>query len=87
VKTQGYANQSESGEARRNAIILLNTMSYVFSDTCGCLPVPDVESLPPDCKQTIFVFYIQWLIFLLNRNIMKNTLFRKSFKMLEKIAD
>jgi hypothetical protein len=33
-----------------------------------------------------FFSYIQWLIFLLNGNTMKNTMLGKSFKMLEKIA-
>ena len=46
-----------------------------------------IPLLPLDCKQAIFIFYIQWLIFLLNRNTMKNTMLRKSFKILEKIAD
>ncbi|OSJ79719.1 replication protein RepC, partial [Salmonella enterica subsp. enterica serovar Newport str. SHSN010] len=29
------------------------------------------------CKQDIFIFYIQWLIFLLIGNTMKNTMLRK----------
>ncbi len=34
--------------------------------------------LPPlYCKQDIFIFYIQWLIFLLIGNTMKNTMLRK----------
>ena len=33
------------------------------------------------------MLYFQWFIFLLNGNTMKNTMLRKSFKMLEKIAD
>ncbi|HBD3808917.1 hypothetical protein AB7146_22700 [Providencia rettgeri] len=32
---------------------------------------------PLYCKQDIFIFYIQWLIFLLIGNIMKNTMLRK----------
>lgn len=32
-------------------------------------------------------FYIQWLIFLINTNTMKNTMLKKSFKILKKIAD
>lgn len=35
------------------------------------------ESLPLYCKQDIFIFYIQWLIFLLIGNTMKNTMLRK----------
>ncbi|RSE96009.1 hypothetical protein EGU54_25730 [Achromobacter aegrifaciens] len=34
-------------------------------------------SLPLYCKQDIFIFYIQWLIFLLIGNTMKNTMLRK----------
>lgn len=40
----------------------------------------DYESLqetPLYCKQDIFIFYIQWLIFLLIGNTMKNTMLRK----------
>lgn len=33
--------------------------------------------LPLYCKQDIFIFYIQWLIFLLIGNTMKNTMLRK----------
>ncbi|EDN5567222.1 hypothetical protein C9U36_22995 [Salmonella enterica subsp. enterica serovar Enteritidis] len=29
------------------------------------------------CQQDIFIFYIQWLIFLLIGNTMKNTMLRK----------
>ena len=32
---------------------------------------------PLYCKQDIFIFYIQWLIFLLIGNTMKNTMLRK----------
>ncbi|MGU9992438.1 hypothetical protein [Bordetella avium] len=39
--------------------------------------IPDDESLPLYCKQDIFIFYIQWLIFLLIGNTMKNTMLRK----------
>ncbi|TVO71215.1 MAG: hypothetical protein FHK78_17200 [Sedimenticola selenatireducens] len=39
--------------------------------------------LPLDCKRAIFISYIQWLIFLLIGNTMKNTMLRKCFKMLE----
>lgn len=35
------------------------------------------ESFPLYCKQDIFIFYIQWLIFLLIGNTMKNTMLRK----------
>lgn len=35
------------------------------------------DSLPLYCKQDIFIFYIQWLIFLLIGNTMKNTMLRK----------
>ncbi|HHF1260958.1 TPA: hypothetical protein ACPI5F_001843 [Haemophilus influenzae] len=37
------------------------------------------EADPPPlyCKQDIFIFYIQWLIFLLIGNTMKNTMLRK----------
>lgn len=42
-----------------------------------CLAVPDAESFPLYCKQDIFIFYIQWLIFLLIGNTMKNTMLRK----------
>lgn len=35
------------------------------------------SSLPLYCKQDIFIFYIQWLIFLLIGNTMKNTMLRK----------
>jgi hypothetical protein len=34
-------------------------------------------SFPLYCKQDIFIFYIQWLIFLLIGNTMKNTILRK----------
>ncbi|WP_342157486.1 hypothetical protein, partial [Proteus mirabilis] len=34
-------------------------------------------SIPLYCKQDIFIFYIQWLIFLLIGNTMKNTMLRK----------
>jgi len=42
-----------------------------------CLAVPDAGSFPLYCKQDIFIFYIQWLIFLLIGNTMKNTMLRK----------
>src|SRR5574340_311682 len=46
-----------------------------------CLPLLDIASqcpsLPFYCKQDIFIFYIQWLIFLLIGNTMKNTMLRK----------
>ncbi|HEP1209441.1 TPA: hypothetical protein QEN11_23640 [Stenotrophomonas maltophilia] len=35
------------------------------------------NSFPLYCKQDIFIFYIQWLIFLLIGNTMKNTMLRK----------
>ena len=35
---------------------------------------------PLYCKQDIFIFYIQWLIFLLIGNTMKNTMLRKGLK-------
>ncbi|EFS15373.1 hypothetical protein SF293071_3025 [Shigella flexneri 2930-71] len=35
------------------------------------------KSFPLYCKQDIFIFYIQWLIFLLIGNTMKNTMLRK----------
>ncbi|MBJ3871707.1 replication protein C, partial [Salmonella enterica subsp. enterica serovar Kentucky] len=40
---------------------------------------PKAAGLTPPlyCKQDIFIFYIQWLIFLLIRNTMKNTMLRK----------
>jgi len=38
-------------------------------------------------NKPFFNFYIQRLISLLNGNTMKNTMLRKSFKMLEKVAD
>ncbi|MFA7523302.1 MAG: hypothetical protein WCY71_10300 [Halothiobacillaceae bacterium] len=38
---------------------------------------PGVKSFPLYCKQDIFIFYIQWLIFLLIGNTMKNTMLRK----------
>lgn len=36
-----------------------------------------VGLFPLYCKQDIFIFYIQWLIFLLIGNTMKNTMLRK----------
>ena len=46
-----------------------------------CLLLPDIACrcrlLPLYCKQDIFIFYIQWLIFLLIGNTMKNTMLRK----------
>jgi hypothetical protein len=36
-----------------------------------------VLRIPFYCKQDIFIFYIQWLIFLLIGNTMKNTMLRK----------
>ncbi|HFF0114548.1 TPA: hypothetical protein ACGAUY_006921, partial [Pseudomonas aeruginosa] len=44
------------------------------------LPFPLIgasRSFPLYCKQDIFIFYIQWLIFLLIGNTMKNTMLRK----------
>ncbi len=39
---------------------------------------PKAAGCPPlYCKQDIFIFYIQWLIFLLIGNTMKNTMLRK----------
>ena len=38
---------------------------------------PPDALLPFYCKQDIFIFYIQWLIFLLIGNTMKNTMLRK----------
>lgn len=39
---------------------------------------PKAAGPPPlYCKQDIFIFYIQWLIFLLIGNTMKNTMLRK----------
>ncbi|HFR6776002.1 TPA: hypothetical protein ACHXRG_004708, partial [Shigella flexneri] len=35
------------------------------------------SQIPLYCKQDIFIFYIQWLIFLLIGNTMKNTMLRK----------
>ena len=46
-------------------------------DAIRRLAVPDAGSLPLYCKQDIFIFYIQWLIFLLIGNTMKNTMLRK----------
>mgnify|MGYP001813088459 len=46
-----------------------------------------IELFPLNYKQAFFIFYIQWIIFLLNGNTMKNTMLRKSVKMLDKIAD
>lgn len=43
----------------------------------GHLSVSDARLLPLYCKQDIFIFYIQWLIFLLIGNTMKNTMLRK----------
>ncbi|EDV6467539.1 replication protein C, partial [Salmonella enterica subsp. enterica] len=42
-------------------------------------PGPRRQADPPPlyCKQDIFIFYIQWLIFLLIGNTMKNTMLRK----------
>ncbi|PPC50722.1 hypothetical protein AbaMCR8683_18855 [Acinetobacter baumannii] len=42
----------------------------------GYKPQPSKPS-PLYCKQDIFIFYIQWLIFLLIGNTMKNTMLRK----------
>ncbi|MDI7245720.1 phenol hydroxylase [Providencia stuartii] len=42
--------------------------------------------LPLYCKQDIFIFYIQWLIFLLIGNTMKNTMLRKGLTIFWKIA-
>ena len=49
----------------------------VASYALSCLAMPDARSLPLYCKQDIFIFYIQWLIFLLIGNTMKNTMLRK----------
>ena len=40
---------------------------------------PKAAGCPPPlyCKQDIFIFYIQWFIFLLIGNTMKNTMLRK----------
>ncbi|MRT01479.1 hypothetical protein GJQ57_22820 [Ralstonia pickettii] len=43
----------------------------------GFFPFGEQSSLPLYCKQDIFIFYIQWLIFLLIGNTMKNTMLRK----------
>lgn len=40
-------------------------------------PMQGYRHYPLYCKQDIFIFYIQWLIFLLIGNIMKNTMLRK----------
>ncbi|EPZ3817207.1 hypothetical protein ACXM9J_004710, partial [Enterobacter hormaechei] len=41
------------------------------------VPCPSSSPIPLYCKQDIFIFYIQWLIFLLIGNTMKNTMLRK----------
>jgi len=43
-------------------------------------------SFPLYCKQAFFLSYYQRLIFLIIGNTMKNTMHRKSFRLLEKIA-
>ena len=51
------------------------------NDTAGHvqrgLDQAESDLLPLYCKQDIFIFYIQWLIFLLIGNTMKNTMLRK----------
>ena len=42
--------------------------------------VKNPPPLPLDCKLAIFIFYIQWFIFLLIRNTMRNTMLRNFFK-------
>jgi phenol hydroxylase P1 protein len=42
-----------------------------------CPLYPFLVTAPLYCKQDIFIFYIQWLIFLLIGNTMKNTMLRK----------
>ncbi|EOU2983406.1 hypothetical protein ACNVEU_004955, partial [Salmonella enterica subsp. enterica serovar Typhimurium] len=43
----------------------------------SCGSVLECPFIPLYCKQDIFIFYIQWLIFLLIGNTMKNTMLRK----------
>jgi hypothetical protein len=62
-------------------------VSLLRLDACRCLSAPDLAYSYSIINRRFFVFYIQWLIFLLNGNTMKNTMLRKSFKMFEKIAD
>jgi len=53
--------------------------------------VPDIasqfRSFPLDCKQAFFQLNINELVIGSGGNTMKNTRLRKSFRMLEKIAD
>lgn len=48
-----------------------------FRHAAKALGISQCPSLPLYCKQDIFIFYIQWLIFLLIGNTMKNTMLRK----------
>lgn len=70
-----------------------HSLSHVRHDPAHCLapglfralkPVTEFAAGKYDitrpkayCKQDIFIFYIQWLIFLLIGNTMKNTMLRK----------
>lgn len=55
------------------------TMSSTLQFICktSVQRVAEKSYTPLYCKQDIFIFYIQWLIFLLIGNTMKNTMLRK----------
>ena len=56
---------------------LLITIGYAKKDNVGAMKRLEKGESPLYCKQDIFIFYIQWLIFLLIGNTMKNTMLRK----------
>ena len=64
--------------SRDSSSRLMNYASFCAFGSCSCLRVPVL--LPLDCKRAIFTVYIQWLIFLLIGNTMKNTMLRNFFK-------
>ncbi|WP_200872364.1 hypothetical protein [Bordetella bronchiseptica] len=64
----------QSATPRKNAID--DAVAIIDGIKCG-INESDARLTPLYCKQDIFIFYIQWLIFLLIGNTMKNTMLRK----------
>lgn len=74
----GFGYTSNKAEALPELVALGWTVTE-FAAGKYDITRPKAAGCPPPlyCKQDIFIFYIQWLIFLLIGNTMKNTMLRK----------
>jgi len=65
-----------------DADYIINWIDLIVINQCVKIPGHSHSII----NKPFFIFYFQWLIFVLNGNAMKNTMLRKSFKLLERIA-